>query len=221
IANSLVRSARPEILLPFMSTTMRSSTCIMPLETPVGVAKTRSASIRTLILPSLAATQPFWNTNRPIWQMSSRYSRSVFTIAGSSIVAKMLWLLAIGGVEGGAEAIDQIVGRLAAGGDQDLGIGQQNAFHLPGFGGGTHLVIAGEQHRLGQAQAHGQREWPVAGADGGDVQSEELRGAGIDLDAVFGEPRQQAREDQIARHAELLDIRVDDVDHHSDCLEAL
>jgi hypothetical protein len=36
----------------------------------------------------LAATQPFWNTSRPIWQMSSRYSRSVFTIAESPIVAK-------------------------------------------------------------------------------------------------------------------------------------
>src|ERR1035437_6989128 len=39
-----------------------------------------------VILPSLAATQPFWKTKRPIWQISSRYSRSVLTIAGNPIV---------------------------------------------------------------------------------------------------------------------------------------
>ena len=66
MAISLVRSARPEILLPFMSTMIRSSGCIMPLHTPVGVARMRSASRRIVMLPSLAATQPFWKTSRPI-----------------------------------------------------------------------------------------------------------------------------------------------------------
>src|SRR5580692_3404506 len=133
MAISLVRSARPEILLPFMSTMMRSSTCIMPLETPVGVAKMRSASMRMVILPSLAATHPFWKTRRPIWQMSSRYSRSVFTIAGSPIVAKMLRLLGIHGLVSGRETVQQEAGGFAAGGQHDLLIGQQDGLHFPGF----------------------------------------------------------------------------------------
>src|SRR5580693_3179455 len=80
MAISEVRSRRPEILLPLGSTTIRSSTCIMPLQTPVGVARIRSESRRMLMFPSLAATQPFWNISRPISTMSSRYSRSDFTI---------------------------------------------------------------------------------------------------------------------------------------------
>jgi len=49
----------PGDFIPFMSTMMRSSTCIIPLDTPVGVAKIRSESMRMVILPSLAATHPF------------------------------------------------------------------------------------------------------------------------------------------------------------------
>src|SRR5271165_6891926 len=134
MAISLVRSARPEILLPFMSTMMRSSTCIIPLETPVGVARMRSASSRMVIFPSFAATHPFWKTRRPIWQMSSRYSRSVFTIAGSSIVPEMPLLLGIHGPIRGGETVQQKTGRLRAGGQQDLLIGDQDGLHFPGFG---------------------------------------------------------------------------------------
>src|ERR1035441_6202991 len=86
MAISLVPCRRPEILLPFISTRIRSSGCIRPLHTPVGVARIRSASNRMVILPSLAATHPFLKTKRPIWQISSRYSRSVFTITRIPIV---------------------------------------------------------------------------------------------------------------------------------------
>src|SRR5262245_61886008 len=80
MAISEVRSLRPSILLPCMSTMIRSSTCIMPLQTPVGVASMRSWSSRIVMLPSLAATQPFSHTRRPISTMSCRYSLSVFAM---------------------------------------------------------------------------------------------------------------------------------------------
>ena len=53
---------------------------IIPFEMPVGLARIRSASMRMVMLPSLAATQLFWNISRPISTISSRYSRSVFTM---------------------------------------------------------------------------------------------------------------------------------------------
>src|SRR5258706_88992 len=45
---------------------------------PAQVHSIRFFSSRMLILPSLAATQPFWNTSFPISMMSWRYSCSVF-----------------------------------------------------------------------------------------------------------------------------------------------
>ena len=54
-----VRSRSPSTLLPSRSQMIRSSGSIIPLLTPVGVARILSAPNRTLIFPSFAATQPF------------------------------------------------------------------------------------------------------------------------------------------------------------------
>ena len=58
------------------------------LETPVGVAKMRSASSRIVMLPSLAATQPFWNTRRPDFDDIVAVFALRLDHAGHSIVAK-------------------------------------------------------------------------------------------------------------------------------------
>ena len=54
-----MQSRSPSTFLPSISQMIRSSGSIMPLLTPVGVARMRSAASRTLMLPSFAATQPF------------------------------------------------------------------------------------------------------------------------------------------------------------------
>src|SRR5262249_44531514 len=69
-----------EILFPSASVTIRSAGWSIPLLTPVGVARIRPSSIRMVMLPSLAATQPFSNMRRPTWTISSRCCCSLFGI---------------------------------------------------------------------------------------------------------------------------------------------
>src|SRR5437016_857363 len=77
---SEVRSRSPRSLFPLRSHRIRSSSRIVPLHTPVGVARMRPSSVRTVTFPSLAAIQPFSNTRRPTLMMSSRCCCSVLGI---------------------------------------------------------------------------------------------------------------------------------------------
>ena len=56
----------------------------------MGVERIRSASSRMLTFPSLAATHPFWNISRPTSTMSSRYSRSDFTMRSIDCIKRWL-----------------------------------------------------------------------------------------------------------------------------------
>src|SRR5580693_1124799 len=80
MAISDVRSREPSILLPSISQMMRSSTVIIPLLMLVHVHRILFASSRMLMLPSFAATQPFWYTSFPMSTISCRSSFSDFTI---------------------------------------------------------------------------------------------------------------------------------------------
>src|SRR6185436_8015628 len=85
----------PLILRPARSVTTIMSGVMKPFETLVGVVRMRSASRRTLMLPSFEATKPRAHRRRPSSTMSSRSCASDLAMRGASHAR--LWL-AGGGV---------------------------------------------------------------------------------------------------------------------------